>query len=186
MKECIVGGYDISIMPGKIREIFGDLKKSNDPNQVLHMGNGQYRMNDPDKSVCLGCKLCVYFTTKQYLDVSDSTYFRYFADGAEALAKKLGFGDRHGLERFMRDHPDIWGNGYGYYMFGNSISYITSCKIMFDTYLTLGEAINHWLGVADRIQAYVNKKLSKQELKEDYDVFANMSKQDTVKQPMTV
>ena len=64
---------------------------------------------------------------------------------ADEMAKQMG-ARRHGhLARFMQEHPEIWGNPNGAAMFTRPEAYGRRYN------LTLGDIIEHWDGVIERM-----------------------------------
>ena len=73
-----------------------------------------------------------------------------FGDGAQKLAADLGFTSHQDLERWARDHPELWGNGGGEHMFAsaNAFEYPEAS----DRQIQLLDIVNHLRGVADRVE----------------------------------
>ena len=69
-----------------------------------------------------------------------------WADGADMIAKDLGFQDREELENWAGRNPGLWGNSNGFRMFYNPRAF------MIDGYLELHRIANHWDEVASRIE----------------------------------
>lgn len=65
-----------------------------------------------------------------------------FIDGADEMARNLGFSDCYALNRWAADTPGIWGNPYGGYLFSTTRAYNYAS--------TLAEAVEFLKGVRDR------------------------------------
>ena len=68
--------------------------------------------------------------------------------GALAIARALGFDCQYALEAWAEDHPEIWGNKWGGYMFLRRRAFERQGRR-----LTLDDIVTHWERVADRIAA---------------------------------
>ena len=89
---------------------------------------------------------CEYLL-KKTLD-SDGCYIPvYWYDGAERMAKDLGFKDRNQLEEWANKNPLLWGNTKGRDMFQDGEAF----KGDYDS-VKLIDVVNHWLTVAERIE----------------------------------
>ena len=75
-----------------------------------------------------------------------------FAWGANQLAQDLGFSETIELTDWVARNRELWGNNIGS-MFTDPAAY--GCTK--DT-ITLGRVIDHWLGVADRVQEAFEKE----------------------------
>ena len=94
-----------------------------------------------------------------------------FADGAELLAKFLGFTNIEGLKDWAVRNPNLWGNRHGDKMFSADVAFMedtvdqsNSCNGSVDT------IINHWKKVADRIENLIektNKQIETNEVREN-------------------
>ena len=74
----------------------------------------------------------------------------YFQEGADFMAKDLGFSSRFDLQQWARENPYIWGNRYGGWMF----SFDGECAFLNQdepTELTLSVIADHWESVAGRL-----------------------------------
>lgn len=71
-----------------------------------------------------------------------------FVSGADMLAKDLGFSSRYGLELWAGKNPKLWGNKSGGRMFFSSDAFNSTHET-----ITLTVIVEHWLMVADRIEA---------------------------------
>lgn len=85
-----------------------------------------------------------------------------YEDGAEILARDLGFDERSDLELWAHYHPELWGNACGRRMFGHhtnggvgeqAFGFEPTHHNGDDEFLTVARIIEHWRGVADRIEA---------------------------------
>jgi hypothetical protein len=65
-----------------------------------------------------------------------------FSDGADEMAKHLGFTDMYRLGDWAHANSDIWGNDFGYNLFGHEAAY--------DDAENLTEVITFLEGVRDR------------------------------------
>ena len=70
----------------------------------------------------------------------------FWTDGADQMARDLGFEYREDLTEWARDNPDVWGNEYGYGMFQLNLAFG-------DGPITLADIAEHWHGVANRLEA---------------------------------
>lgn len=79
----------------------------------------------------------------------------YDRDGAQVLARDIGFPHRQALERWGADNPDLWGNKCGELMFSEVCAYrpdpLDEPEPPTDS-VTVHEVIAHWRAVADRIE----------------------------------
>lgn len=64
---------------------------------------------------------------------------------ADEMAIQMGASSHYDLARFMQKNPDIWGNPNGFAMFTRFEAY-GRCNT-----LTLGDIIEHWDGVIERM-----------------------------------
>lgn len=69
--------------------------------------------------------------------------------GASLLGQALGFPTVRGIETWAAAHPELWGNLNGKLMFDDDAAYVPEGEDA-----TIEEVMNHWLGVADRIEAH--------------------------------
>lgn len=72
-----------------------------------------------------------------------------YTHGANWLAQELGFHNSVLLEAWARDNPLLWGNNGGGAMF--------CCEVAFGVHskdVTVEHICDHWMAVADRIDAY--------------------------------
>jgi hypothetical protein len=103
----------------------------------LDMGQGDIEKNICGTPMCHGGWYAVAANVKP-----DNFGIVDFDDGALALAKTLGFIDKHALKDWALNNPNLWGNPYGNNMFC-SISAFNDAK-------TMRGVINHWIGVHNR------------------------------------
>ena len=68
-------------------------------------------------------------------------------EGADRMARDLGFYNKTKLEKWAKENPKLWGNENGNSMFESNLAF----GQLNDT-LKLSEIISHWLKVADRIE----------------------------------
>jgi len=78
------------------------------------------------------------------------TNFPCYVDGAEALAKDLGFVTRHGVAQYYDQHPELWGNDDGIEMFSSESAFFTEDESYYEGKLTLSVIRNWWAGVHNR------------------------------------
>ena len=69
-----------------------------------------------------------------------------FKDGAQNLAKDLGFNNAASLELWAWKNHDLWGNEYGIAMFGRAEAFGER-----EETITLRHIRDHWAGVAERL-----------------------------------
>ena len=74
--------------------------------------------------------------------------FQSYTRGAYVMANDLGFENARGLQNFMRENPEIWGNDNGYSMFASPYSF-TPATVHTTTFTKI---IEHWKGVAERLR----------------------------------
>lgn len=78
-----------------------------------------------------------------------------YSDGAEEMAKDLGFNEREELEDWAENNPSIWGNEFGINMFFEECAFtgriFNYCETDTPT-ITLKDIIKHWKGVHDRLE----------------------------------
>lgn len=70
-----------------------------------------------------------------------------FTDGANWLAKDLGMRSSERLRVWAHENPKIWGNAYGLNMFSSQLAFGERV-----TLFKLRTVIDHWFGVANRLQ----------------------------------
>lgn len=70
-----------------------------------------------------------------------------YEDGAESIARFLGFLSYFDLEDWAHEHPDLWGNENGWSMFCDESAF--DCT---DENITLWKIGVHWLKVAERVE----------------------------------
>jgi hypothetical protein len=89
-----------------------------------------------------GCVGCMYF-----MAVAPEREWKKrgkgWIDGANLMAKDLGFVGYKALEWWALDNPEIWGNKYGDYIFQNYLAWGAEK-------LSLSDVIDHLKGVRDR------------------------------------
>lgn len=80
--------------------------------------------------------------------ISVEDYFSYRI-GTDAIAQELGFRDDNGLEYFLSDNPDLWGNEHGCAIFSCEKAYQHKIKRPHGAQ-TLQHVIDHFEEVRDR------------------------------------
>jgi len=71
-----------------------------------------------------------------------------FADGADKLAKTLGFEDRNALKWWASNNALIWGNTHGMCLFADSAAF----GVEEDEDMNLQVIVDHWEGVLSRLE----------------------------------
>ena len=78
-----------------------------------------------------------------------------FYGGVKHMAKDLGFGTTRELRAWAYNHPKLWGNHYGGKLFESAETFGKEAG----TILSVKDIAEHWLGVADRIEALTKPKV---------------------------
>lgn len=99
---------------------------------------GQSRVNSYHECGTVHCvagwyAIAVYDTDKKLVD---------FLNGANKMAKALGFNKGTQLRAWAKRHPEIWGNQFGTDMF--------YCSIAYNNAKTISEVIRYLEGVQSR------------------------------------
>ena len=78
----------------------------------------------------------------------DIDIYAGYHEGAEMFAADIGFDGVHQLCAWAKDHPDIWGNNYGDYLFNNGRAY----NVPDSQHPTILNIISHLHNVAERLR----------------------------------
>lgn len=81
------------------------------------------------------------------------SYTGNYTDGANKIAKDLGFADRYQLEGWADFNPKIWGNFYGGEMFSETEAFgVAFDRNKYRTFISLELIGKHWLKVAAKLE----------------------------------
>lgn len=150
----------------QVQTVIDNFKKvlpiANGHSWMLDMGEGRVwtKVECDEKNIC-GTPMCHagwYATAemdrikKQY--ANDPNWYPTYDEGAEAMAKDLGFEDEYELQKWANDNEIIWGNDTGYEMFNSKFAFATTKRHRGAE--SLQDIVDHWEEVRDRIIALEN------------------------------
>lgn len=81
-----------------------------------------------------------------------------FVEGAEKLARHLGFKSPHDLKLWAEENPKLWGNDNGYDMFGDKLAFLNT-ELRPKGAKTLQDIVDHWTEVYKRVKKLKKKKV---------------------------
>ena len=81
--------------------------------------------------------------------------YRGFSEGLRLLMQDLGYGEHGDLKDWAERNPELWGNRNGDGMFSNPLAFKSDAE----WYITVKDIAEHWLAVADRIEALNKPKV---------------------------
>ncbi len=127
-------------------------------NTIIHLAKDDYSLDMMEGHACgtTHCHGGWYWVAKNGdhgIEDDESTDGMAFEDGADMLARDLGFKDYVHLEDWAKYNPEIWGNYDGSAMFVDEKAFTSKDpnSRRHKTIYNLQDIIDHWCEVRDRL-----------------------------------